>query len=94
MKGLFFVRLGVILLLLTSCLKEEEPQQGKTVLEFSVEQTQAKIAPGNNDGTSITLLWEAGDNQVIPFNVGYTQSGNYVVRIDFNTMKITFTKIN
>ena len=62
MKGLFFVRFGVILLLLTSCLKEEEPQQGKTVLEFSVEQTQAKVAPGNNDGASITLLWEAGDN--------------------------------
>ncbi|MBQ8838440.1 MAG: hypothetical protein IJ005_03880 [Bacteroidales bacterium] len=37
---------------------------------------------------------DTGDNQVIPLNVGYTESGNYVVRIDFNTMKITFTKVN
>ncbi len=35
---------------------------------------------------------ETGDNQVIPFNLGYTESGNYVVRIDFNTMTIKFTK--
>ena len=37
---------------------------------------------------------DAGDNQVIPFNLGYTESGNYVVRIDFNTMTITFTGTN
>ena len=35
---------------------------------------------------------DTGDNQVIPFNVGYTESGNYVVRIDFNTMTVTLTK--
>jgi len=31
---------------------------------------------------------------VTPFNLGYTESGNYVVRIDFNTMKVTLTKAN
>ena len=50
------------------------------------DSTKDNIRFGHKDDT--------GDNQVIPFNVGYTQSGNYVVRIDFNTMKITFTKIN
>ncbi|MBQ8838438.1 MAG: hypothetical protein IJ005_03870 [Bacteroidales bacterium] len=62
MKGLFLYILGVISIILTSCLKESEPQQGKTVLDFSVEQTQTKVAPGSNDGTSISLLWETGDD--------------------------------
>ena len=50
------------------------------------DSTKDNIRFGHKDDT--------GDNQVIPFNVGYTESGNYVVRIDFNTMKITFTKVN
>ena len=50
------------------------------------DSTQDNIKFGHKNDT--------GDNQVIPFNVGYTESGNYVVRIDFNTMKITFTKAN
>jgi len=51
-----------------------------------LDSTPDNIRFGHKDDT--------GDNQVIPFNVGYTQSGNYVVRIDFNTMKITFTKVD
>lgn len=50
------------------------------------DATHDNISFGHKDST--------GDNQVIPFNLGYTESGNYVVRIDFNTMKITFTKTN
>ena len=48
----------------------------------------------NKDDIKFGHKNDTGDNQIIPFNVGYTESGNYVVRIDFNTMKITFTKAN
>lgn len=62
MKGLFHIHLGLLLILFASCVKEEaEPQSGKTLLDFSVEKAQTKVAPGNNDGTYISLLWEAGD---------------------------------
>ncbi len=47
-----------------------------------------------HDNIKIGLKDATGDNQVIPFNVGYTESGNYVVRIDFNTMTVTLTKAN
>lgn len=50
------------------------------------DSTQDDIRFGHKNDT--------GDNQVIPFNLGYTENGNYIVRIDFNTMKINFTKIN
>ena len=50
------------------------------------DSTQDNIKFGHKNDT--------GDNQVIPFNVGYTESGNYVVRIDFNTMTVTLTKAN
>lgn len=35
---------------------------------------------------------DAGDNQVIPFNLGYTSNGKYTVTINFSTYKITFEK--
>lgn len=47
-----------------------------------------------HDDIRIGLKDETGDRQVIPFNLGYTESGNYVVRIDFNTMKVTLTKVD
>lgn len=47
-----------------------------------------------HDDIRIGLKDATGDNQVTPFNLGYTESGNYVVRIDFNTMKVTLTKAN
>ena len=53
---------------------------------MNTSSTQDNIMFGHKNDT--------GDNQIIPFNVGYTESGNYVVRIDFNTWKITFTKAN
>ena len=46
------------------------------------------------DNIKIGLKDATGDNQVTPFNLGYTESGNYVVRIDFNSMKVTLTKVN
>ena len=46
------------------------------------------------DNIKIGLKDATGDNQVTPFNLGYTESGNYVVRIDFNTMTVTITKAN
>ena len=52
------------------------------------------FSDSTHDNIKIGLVAETGDNQVIPFNVGYTESGNYVVRIDFNTMTVTLTKAN
>jgi curli biogenesis system outer membrane secretion channel CsgG len=60
--------------------------EAKGYAETSSKQTMGIGGTAGYDAT--------GDNQVTPFNLGYTESGNYVVRIDFNTMKVTLTKAN
>ena len=55
---------------------------------------QCMYSDSTHDDIRIGLKDATGDNQVTPFNLGYTESGNYVVRIDFNTMKVTLTKAN